>query len=260
MENQARLKPIGLIGSLVYFGIPAAIFAWFILWLLPAMMRAGQPRLVIFFATFGAPLALMLVAAFIAYRLEGRQWSWPSFRDRLRLGRMSRTDWAWTVGLVVGTWALQWAIGPVAAWFDGVTFYQWPPAFAEFLNGMRQADFGVDLKGRWDIWLLFLVSSFCFNILGEEFWWRGIILPRQELALGKWAWLVNGILWNLFHFFYHTSLGSVVGYLPLTVPLAWVAQRTRNTWPGVISHFISNIALPIGILYKVLGLPLPGGG
>ena len=52
----------------------------------------------------------------------------------------------------------------------------------------------------------------------------------------------------------------MVAYLPLTVPLAWVAQRTRNTWPGVIAHFIGNIALPIGILYKVLGLPLPGGG
>lgn len=71
---------------MVYFGIPAAIFAWFILWLLPAMMRAGQPQLPIF-ATFAAPLALMLVAAFIAYRPEGRPWSWPSFRDRLRLGR-----------------------------------------------------------------------------------------------------------------------------------------------------------------------------
>jgi membrane protease YdiL (CAAX protease family) len=70
--------------------------------------------------------------------------------------------------------------------------------------------------------------------------------------------LVNGVLWDLFHFFYHTSLGSVVAYLALTVPLAFVAQRTRSTWPGIIAHFIGNIGLPIGILLRVLGQPLPG--
>ena len=96
---------------------------------------------------------------------------------------------------------------------------------------MRQADFGFDLKDRWDVWLFFVVGSFVFNICGEEFWWRGI-----------------------------SSLGGVVAYLPLTVRLAFVAQRTRNTWPGIIAHFIGKIALPIGILYRVLGLPLPGGG
>lgn len=260
MTTDSRLKPIGLVGSLLYFGIPAAIFAWFILSLLPAMMQAGQPRFGIFFATFAAPLALMLLAAFVAYRLEGRPWRWAPFRDRLRLGRMSRSTWAWTVALVLGTWGLQWAIGPVAERLDGVTFYQWPPEFDDFMGGMRQADFGFDLRGRWDVFLVMLFGSFVFNILGEELWWRGIILPRQERALGKWAWLVNGVLWDLFHFFYHTSLGSVVAYLPMTVPLAWVAQRTGSTWPGIIAHYVGNIALPIGILFKVLGLALPGGG
>jgi membrane protease YdiL (CAAX protease family) len=253
------LEPIGLLGSLLWFGVPAAVFAWFILWLLPVLMRAGQPRFLIFFATFAAPLALMLAAVFVVHRIEGRAWNRGALRSRLRLGRMTRTDWLWTIGLVAGTYALQWAIQPVAGLFEGVTFYRWPAEFAEFMSGMRQADFGFDLAGRWDVWLVMLTGSFVFNILGEELWWRGIILPRQEVALGKWAWLVNGLLWNLFHFFYHTSLASVIAYLPLTVPLAWVAQRTRSTWPGIVAHFIGNIALPIGILFKVLGLGLPGG-
>jgi Type II CAAX prenyl endopeptidase Rce1-like len=36
------------------------------------------------------------------------------------------------------------------------------------------------------------------NILGEEFLWRGVVLPRQEVAFGRRAWVVNGILWLLF--------------------------------------------------------------
>jgi len=260
MTESSRLKSIGLAGSVLYFGIPALIFAGFTLGLLPWMLRNGYPPFAAFAAAFVGPLVLMLIAALAAYRLEGRAWAWPAFRDRMRLGRMSRTDWLWTIGLVLGTYVLQWAIGPLAAFLDGVTLFQAPPEFAEFMAGMGKADFGFDLKGRWDVWLFITVGMLLFNIGGEELWWRGFILPRQELAFGGYAWLVNGVLWDLFHFFYHTSVGSVVAYLPLTVPLAYVAQRTRNTWPGIIAHYIGNIGLPIGILYRVLGLPLPGGG
>lgn len=66
--------------------------------------------------------------------------------------------------------------------------------------------------------------------------------PRPELAFGKWAWLVNGILWDLFHFFYHSNGTSVVAYLLPTVPLAFAAQRTRSTWPGIIAHIVANRA------------------
>ena len=260
MPDQTPLKPIGALGSLLYFGIPGAIFAAAILGLLPAMVRNGSPPFLVFVVTFVGPLVLMLGAAVAAYRLEGRPWTWAPFRSRLRLGSMAKTDWAWTLGLVLGTYALQYAIGPLAGWVEGVRFYDAPKEFGDFMGGMGRADFGFDLKGRWDVWLFFVFGSLIFNIGGEELWWRGIILPRQELVFGCLAWLVNGLLWNLFHFFYHTNLGSVVAYLPMTVPLAYVAQRTRSTWPGIIAHFIGNIGLPIGILYRVLGLPFPGGG
>ena len=259
MTETRPLRPIGVVGSLLYFGIPALMLAVAILGLLPWMIRHGVAPFPTFAATFMTPLVLMLGAAFVAYRLEGRDWNWTGIRDRLRLQRMTRRDWAWTLGLVLATFAIQYAIGPVAAWFSGVTFYQAPREFSDFMAGMRRADFGFDLTGRWDVWLFITIGMLVFNICGEELWWRGVILPRQELVFGKWAWLVNGLLWDLFHFFYHTNLGSVVGYLAATVPLAYVAQRTRNTWPGIIAHFIGNIGLPIGILYKVLGLPLPGG-
>ncbi len=36
-------------------------------------------------------------------------------------------------------------------------------------------------------WLPFfaMTITLVFNILGEEFWWRGVVLPRQELAFGN---------------------------------------------------------------------------
>jgi membrane protease YdiL (CAAX protease family) len=57
---------------------------------------------------------------------------------------------------------------------------------------------GIALRGNWGMALVYL-AILVLNIVGEEFWWRGYVLPRQELAHGRWAWLVHGILWTLFH-------------------------------------------------------------
>jgi membrane protease YdiL (CAAX protease family) len=232
---------MGWIASILYFGIPCAIFSASILGLLPWMVRHGYSQVVTFFVTFGLPLLGMLIAAFVAYRLEGRPWSWPAIRDRMRLQKPTARDWGWTVGLLVVTMAGRFVIGPIAGLFAGVHFYSPPPEFVTVMTGLRDGTFGgMPMHGRWDLFLLMFICLAVLNIGGEELWWRGIILPRQELAFGKWAWLVNGLLWDLFHFFYHTNGASVVAYLVATVPLAFVAQRTRNTWPGIVAHFVGN--------------------
>ncbi len=69
------LKPIGLGASVLYFGIPAAVFSASILGLLPWLIRRGHSPFLVFNLTFGGPLALMLLAALVAYRLEGRPWT-----------------------------------------------------------------------------------------------------------------------------------------------------------------------------------------
>ena len=82
--NQRPLRPLGLGQALLYFGIPAAVFSASLLGLLPWMVRHGVSHFVTFNVTFGVPLALMLLAAIIAYRLEGRPWSMPAFRERMQ--------------------------------------------------------------------------------------------------------------------------------------------------------------------------------
>ena len=252
--NTSRLKPIGLIASIFYFGIPSIFFCLSILGLLPWMIRQGHSQVFTFFVTFGLPLLAMLVAAFVFYRLEGNPWTWAAFRDRMRLRKPTTTDWLWTIGLVVFVIALKQVWAPVSALFSGIHFYTPPTEFITVMTGVGDGTFGgMNMAGRWDIFALMALCLLVLNIGGEELWWRGIILPRQELALGKWAWLVNGLLWNLFHFFYHSSAASVVSYIASTVPLAYVAQRTRNTWPGIISHFIGNTGVLIALYKSITG-------
>jgi membrane protease YdiL (CAAX protease family) len=56
------------------------------------------------------------------------------------------------------------------------------------------------------LWLPFF---FFFNIVGEELWWRGFILPRQEPVFGRRTWVLQGVL----HGFFHFSFGPGVLFL-----------------------------------------------
>ena len=70
-----------------------------------------------------------------------------------------------------------------------------------------------------------------FNILGEEFVWRGVILPRMEARFQTRAWCWNAALWTTFHVGFGAGNILVVGPALLLVP--FLSQRRRSTWLGV---------------------------
>lgn len=59
-------------------------------------------------------------------------------------------------------------------------------------------------------------------------------MPRQEMALGRWAWLANGIGWMLFHVAFGGAI--FVALWPVLFVLPYVVQHRRNSWIGVIVH------------------------
>jgi membrane protease YdiL (CAAX protease family) len=208
--------------------------------------------LLVFNLTFLAPLALMLLAALYVYRREGNPWSWPAFRDRMRLQRMTGADWLWTIGLVVVVLGIGKLVGLILGNHELFRFYTRPAQFTEFMSKLSTIDtewVGIPLRGNWLIFLYFTAGLIVFNIFGEELWWRGIILPRQELALGNSAWIVNGVLWAAFHAFYHDTLAGFLSYVPGTTLLAYVCWKRKSTWPGIIAHTVQNSAVPI-MLFK----------
>jgi membrane protease YdiL (CAAX protease family) len=68
-------------------------------------------------------------------------------------------------------------------------------------------------------WIVF----FFFDILGEELFWRGYILPRQELVFGRRAWLVNSTLWAMFHLAFGWSMLLMLA--PILIIGPWLVQR-----------------------------------
>jgi membrane protease YdiL (CAAX protease family) len=230
--------------------------AWFCIYIVyPALIKAGLPQFWILWLCIGAPLFLMLVASLIGYRLEGNPWSWSGIKSRFRLKPMSRTDWLWTLVLIAWIGVYMLLHSSLSKWLASIPFFA-PPTYLPSLLDPRitstsiPAEFlGIPLKGNW--WILLVQTGILFfNIFGEEFWWRGYILPRQELTHGKHTWWIHGLLWTAFHSFWKWDLFSL---MPGLLLLSYVVYRQKNTTPAIIWHWLNNGLTLIAVLLGILG-------
>lgn len=251
-----RLKPMSLWQSAVFTALPAG-WAYFAMWVLaPALQEfTGQPYLVGYLISWGSSEVLIFLAALMVYRLEGNSLKWVSIRERYRLRPPQRKDFAWaliTILVMVGTYL---ALGFTSRWLASYPVFSPHPAFpAELKPGAEQEIIpgifmGMTLKGQWGVLLAYLVG-WLFNIVGEELWFRGFMLPRQELSHGKAAWIVNGLCFNFFHVMWKWNL---IALLPGSLFLSFVSQRRKTTWVAILAHGFLNITTAITIAASVLG-------
>jgi membrane protease YdiL (CAAX protease family) len=228
------LKPMGWVESILMFGIPAAAYAAGMLWLRPALMSLGMTIGNAHFIAMALLNGGLLAAAVIGYLQEGNPLTWSGFARRMRLTRMSGRTWLWALLGTVFLLLLSLAVNLVAV-----------PLF-------KAINFALPSQplGNRPLWMI--VTSLFLNIVGEELWWRGYIFPRQELTFGKKTFLVQGILWPFFHIvrWYEVPFMMMTQWV-----IPFVAQRTKNTWPGIISHTCLNSASPLlEIIFKALKL------
>lgn len=246
----ASSKPISSLPlwiSLLLFGIPSALQVALAYLGLPLLHTMGVPLLAQFIL-FSLPLLGLFVAAFIAYRLEGRPWQWQALVERFWLQRMSPRQWLWSFGLTVFFIVsyIVMAQIPLATWFD----QRFPlPAQVQLMLGDSKTFAGLPLRGQWWILGLYLLIFF-FNIFGEELWWRGYIFPRQELTHGRWTWIVHGLLWDAYHVFFMVDMLLL---LPGSLALSYVVQKQRNIWPAIIAHGVLNALSMIRLISGILG-------
>jgi membrane protease YdiL (CAAX protease family) len=107
------------------------------------------------------------------------------------------------------------------------------------------------LVGAWGFYGLFLVLA-VFNILGEEFLFRGVLLPKMEGVFGKWDWVANGALFGAYHL--HQPWVVLAAAFGGIFFFAFPAKRWRSTWLAIIAHSVGNIIFLPLILLIVLGL------
>lgn len=90
-------------------------------------------------------------------------------------------------------------------------------------------------------WFVVIVALCVFNtVIGEELWFRGVLLPRMASAFGSWDWAVNGVLFAAYHVHMPWAMPSIVLDGPI---LAYPTKRFRSTWLGIIVHSVQSVVI-----------------
>ena len=197
-------------------------------------------------------MAWQFVVSVVVLRHELGGLQWPAVKERIWLnrprdpvtGRPRRVLWWWVVPAiaanVLGGFL---AMGLDTAWSD------WQRGLEEpwYANIEVLAD--PQFVGQW--WILGLALTSClFNyLLGEELLFRGVLLPRMAGVFGRWDWVVNAVLFGLYHvhriWLWPSMITSSFG-------TSWAARRYRSMWMGVIVHGIEGYFIVL-ILALLLG-------
>ena len=215
---------MGWIQTIAIFGLTALLLFAATELLIPAFSDASgsEPVLSWFLVGGLGVFAPLVIAGYVLLRRESKFGEQSRWATRLRFRRMDRVDWLWGVGAIAAIGALSAAIHAALNTFEGgVDLHPQFMAFEPLSAGRYW------ILATWiPFWIL--------NVLGEEFLWRGVILPRQEAALGRGAWVANASGWLLFHLAFGWQLMVVL--LPILIILPYVVQHRQNTWVGVVIH------------------------
>lgn len=251
------LKPLPFAQSIFLFAIPALVMMVTMHIIYPSLVNSGFTGFKAMVVTYTVPMALMFAAAFAGIALEAGD-AKPQILKRFRLDNFSWKDIAWGIGLFVAVMSIQGIFIIIGQSLIDAGIIPLPESIPLLQDPNFQINdvsalnvfVGGQLQGNWSVVALYFVMLF-FNIIGEELWWRGYILPRQELVFGRWTWLVHGLMWCSFHIFIWWKM---IMLLPVCLVIAWIAQRRKSTWASIIIHYLFNGIAFIAILMGVLGI------
>ncbi|MDO5644666.1 MAG: CPBP family intramembrane metalloprotease [Dermabacter sp.] len=197
-----------------------------------------------------------------------------AFGDRIKalpraLGLWPLTPWKRTLGitaaLYVGVWVFFLVQPFVSAALFGFTLDL--QHFSYFESMLIEQSGGVANPVPVGVIVLIQIligpALALMNVLpaaGEEFGWRGWLLPRL-LPLGTWpALLLHGLIWGVWHapltlLGHNFGLFDMWGVLLMSVAcmlmgviLGWSRLVTGSVWPAVFGHAAINGAAGIGLL------------
>lgn len=256
--QELKLKPLNLWKSIILFGIPGILLNLGLEFAIPPLKEMGLPEVFLFPFFLWLPLMPLLPLSLLLFKLEKRGQPELKLKERFRLQMPKGRDWLWALGGIVVVLLFDFIVSqPITRWLAGFPLFAPPEHMPLLFNPFKEIHFpiksflGVSLKGNW-LFLILTIILHSIALVSEEFVWRGYALPRQEAAFGKWAWLINGLLWAyLVHLFMRWNF---ISFLPGMLITPFIAQRTKSTWVSLMVHGIPNTILWILIFTGVMGI------
>jgi membrane protease YdiL (CAAX protease family) len=117
------------------------------------------------------------------------------------------------------------------------TFFSWWPQQYNFQLILQEPSVLSGYKGILVLVLAYILLSCLTGPLVEELYFRGYLLPRMNGYSGKWAPLLNTVLFSVYHFF--SPWENLVRIVAL-YPMVYLVWKKRDIRFGILAHVIVN--------------------
>jgi uncharacterized protein len=252
----------GILGIWLAATLPMALLSWVVFPLVGSYFgsdpfQSAITRIVLL--TIG--LIWLFVLSMIIVRREEGNLRWATIKKRLRLntprdpktGATRRKLFLWVLPALLGIVLMDVVFG---SWIDDLWVTIFPfftqPSGYDFNAMFESQSILQQLVGAWWFLALFVVFAVFNTMLGEEFLFRGVMLPKMEGVFGKWSWVANGLLFGFYHLHQPWSIPSTI--IGSALFFALPAWRFRSTWMSIIVHSAQSFYFAFLILGVVLGL------
>jgi hypothetical protein len=249
-KNQYTLGQI--LGIWALAALPMVLLAWVVA---PAIIPHSPlyPGITYWLLMIAGMVWQFIVSLVIIYRELGTlRWSAIRQRTWLQCPRDPKTDqpnlklvW-WLLPALFFSGLVQMGL---ASYLDAPMAWLIPtlhPAVYQDTSQMAS----LNLKGQWWLLGIALVSSLFNYFLGEEFLFRGVLLPKMKGVFGKYDWVMNAVLFGLYHLHKPWSLPTnIVSSLAIT----WPARRFHSNWMAIVVHGVEAFLVLIPVLAIILG-------
>lgn len=252
LAEQYTLKKILIIWALS--AMPMAILAFVVTPILIPII--DLPPAIVYWMAVIVGLMWQFVLSILILRNEGHVLNWSTIQKRMRYqrplnpktGKPSNWLFLWVIPFIVLSALLQ--SGVIVGFPDLDGFV------APYIQDLPQYDLSAlatpEYKGAWWILGLFLITMVFNYFLGEEFIYRGILLPKMNGVFGKWDWLANGVLFGFYHLHKPQiilSTALLFGFL-----FAFPSKYFKSNWMAVIIHGLEGLLGLVVVLGVILGI------
>ena len=249
MPTTANIKPIPFFQAFLIFAFAGLLFLFLERAALPYLDKSGVHKAILFLV-LAIPHMLFFITALVGYKQEGNPWNWEALKRRFRYKPIKGRMILWTLLIVPVYILLYMAVYELAFPLIEKVHNAFPPPdiIHEIMNN-GETFAGFPVKGNWLLVPLYMFLYF-FNVVGEEFLWRGYLFPRQELQHGRYTWIIHGLLWTMFHLF---APYNAIMVLPGALFMSYVVQRTQNNTIFLIAHAVLNGIPLVMLIMNVIG-------
>jgi len=124
----------------------------------------------------------------------------------------------------------------IQPWIIDTLFPWWPEKY-NFQLLLQEPSRLYGFKGIIVMILFYILLSCITGPLVEELYFRGFLLPRMKRYSGKWAPLLNTVLFSLYHFF---SPWENLVRIIATYPMIYLVWKKKDIRFSILAHIIVN--------------------